>query len=269
MSAEFEDLPSWGRGRWSVTVLLLGLLHLGALFALSDLGPARVVREPDTFEVRLFTESQASAVLLDAHALNNPTLLATVNRRGFSGPAWLNIDPPPFRLPDWREEQRWLTQDTSGLGLSFRGYVRTNLGTSLSVARAPAPPESPVLGGVGAVAHADIFVTGDLAQRALLDRPELTALPAPDLLVPSAVEVLVDHEGFVFSPRLRHRPLIVSPEQAAAQRRADQRALALTRELRFAAANTLPGTDEFPFTKGEVTFNWTTLPPATTNRNDR
>lgn len=266
MSDGLEELPPWGRTRWFASVLLLGLLHLGALFALSDLGPSQPPREPDSFDVRLFTEPHAAAALLDAHALNNPTLLASANPQGFSGPAWLNVDPPPFKLPEWRDEPRWLAQDTTDLGEAFRYYVRTNLGTSLSVAASSAPPETPPPGVQPARDVSRIHVTGDLAQRRLIDRPQLESLPAPDLLLPTEIEVLVDRDGYIFSPRLRHRPLITVPTQATAQRSADRRALELTRKLRFAAMRHLPSSDDFPFTKGVIVFNWTTLPPAVTNR---
>lgn len=260
MSVELEELPPWGRARWGVAVVLLGLLHLGALFALSDLGPARPTRPEDGFSVQLFTEPQAAAMLLDAHALNDPTLLAVVNRRGFSGPAWLNIDPPPFRLPEWREETSWLEQDASVLGLAFRDYVRTNLRTSLSVARAPAAME-PAPDQLRATPDVSgLHVTGALSRRALIESPELPALPSPDLLLPTVVEVMVGTDGYVFSPRLRHRPLIAETARAAAQRAADRRALELTPQLRFAPMTRLPASDRHPFTKGEVSFNWVTRP---------
>lgn len=268
MSDRLEELPPWGRARWSAAVLLLGLLHLGALFALSDFGPVRPRRAADPFTVRLFTDAHSATALLDSHALNDPTLLAAVNPNGFSGPAWLNVDPPPFRLREWRDEQRWLTQDTTGLGTAFREYVRTNLGTSLSIVRAPAPPETPPAGPKPTRDEPQIHLTGDLLQRPLMARPELAPMPAPDLLLPTAVEVLVDRDGFVFSPRLRHRPLIATPAQAVAQRGADQQALALTRGLRFAPMTQLPASDDFPFTKGDVIFNWTTSPVVNTNQTD-
>ena len=45
MSDGLEELPPWGRARWFAAVLLLGLVHIGALFALSDLGPRKGSRE--------------------------------------------------------------------------------------------------------------------------------------------------------------------------------------------------------------------------------
>jgi len=269
MSEALEELPPWSRARWLVAVILLGLLHLGALFALSDLGPARSARSRDTFAVRLFTEPHAAGMLLDAHALNDPTLLAMVNRRGFSGAAWLNVDPPPFRLPEWREPTRWLEQDPGSLGVDFREHVRTNLRTTLSIVRASAPAEAPPPESRRVTDRTDLHVTGDLARRSLVEYPELPGLTAPDLLRPTVIELMVDSEGYVFSPRLRHRPLISDPAQAAAQRTADRRALDLTRQLRFAPMTRLPASDGHPFTKGEITFNWTTHPGVTTATSPR
>ena len=268
MSDGLEELPPWGRARWFAAVLLLGLVHIGALFALSDLGPRKGSREAERFSVRLHTEPGAAAALLDAHALNDPTLLASVNLRGFSGPAWLNVEPPAFRLPEWHDEERWLTQDTAGLGLDFRNYVRTNRGTTLSVAFAPPPPETSPLGSRPGGDVTRVHVAGDLARRRMLELPRLESLPAPDLLRPTQVEVLVNREGFVFSPRLRHGLMITDASMAAAQRAADRRALELTREIRFEPRNFLPVGDEFPFTKGVLNFVCTTHAPISTKRTE-
>lgn len=260
MSNEMEELPPWGGARWFFSVVLLVLLHLGALFLVSGLGEQPAVREAEEFTVRMMTEPGDGSRLLAQFALNDPTLLASANPRGFSGPAWLNITPPPFKLPDWHDEQRWLTQRVADLGGDFRIYVRTNLGTTLSIADQPRPRESSI-GVAEETRRSRIFVVGDLAERQLLDRPELEARPASVVLLPTRVDVLVNRDGFVFSPRLSVSGLEVSAEQRAA----DREALKLIPKIRFAASAKLPESDDFPFDRGTVIFQWITQSPVVTN----
>jgi len=257
MSNDMEELPPWGGARWFFSISLLVLLHLGALFLVSGLSQQPEVREPEEFTVRMLTEPGDGSRLLARYALNDPTLLASASPRGFSGPAWLNIAPPPFKLPDWKDEERWLNQRVEGLGGDFRMYVRTNLGSTLSIAdRQPIPDESSTEVSFRAP-ESQIFVVGDLARRQLLDRPQLESQPGGDVLLPTRVDVMVNQDGFVFSPRLRQGGIEISAEQRAA----DREALKLIPKLRFAAVGNLPADDAFPFARGTVIFQWVTKPP--------
>ena len=261
MSNSLEELPPWGGLRWFFSVSLLLLLHLGALFLLSGMGERPAMRQGDDFSIRLLTEPGDGSRVLAMHALNDPTLLASASPRGFSGPAWLNITPPPFRLPDWTDDERWLTQRVAVLGDDFRVYVRTNLGSTLSVVSRPPTDDDESVGKSEDEVQSRLYVVGDLARRQLLDRPDLESLTSADVLLPTRIEVLVNKDGFVFSPRLQSGGLDVSP----AQRAADQTALRLIPNLRFAATRNLPASDEFPFTRGTIIFQWVTKAVAPTN----
>jgi hypothetical protein len=261
MSDGPAETPPWGRLRWCASVLLIMLLHLGGLFALSDWGEVPPARTPDSFNVRLFAEPGEAHRLLETYSLNDPTLLAAVGPRGFSGPAWMNITPPPFKLPEWSDSERWLTQDISVLGADFRSYVRTNLGATLSIANQPSPPPIRPTGQArNPSPAASVFVAGNLASRPLLAQPELKPVPTTNLLLPTQVEVLVNDKGFVFSPRL-HPAFGVRNE---GQKAADREALKLIPQLQFAPLKRLPGNNDFPFTKGHVIFQWTSTPPPAT-----
>lgn len=266
MSEESAESPPWSRLRWSVSVLLILLLHLGGLFALSDWGEVPAPRLDKRFAVRLLTGKGAAERLLETYSLNDPTLLATVGQGGFSGPAWMNISPPPFKLPEWSDRERWLTQDVSLLGADFRSFVRTNLGATLSIAkRTPVPPiylSHPI---AAAEVRSRLFVAGGLAKRPLLAQPQLASQPSTELLHPTEVEVLVNDKGFVFSPRLKPAVEIRSVAQQAAQRAADRDALRVIPQLQFAPLERLPGKEVFPFTKGYLIFQWATIPPPSTN----
>lgn len=262
MSDELSETPPWGRLRWFVSVLLILLLHLGLLFAVSDWKPERPRVTEKDFTVRLFTGPDAARRLLDAGSLNDPTLLASVGSRGFSGPAWMNVTPPPFKLPEWSDEKRWLTQNVSRLGGDFRTYVRTNLGTMVSISKPTHEEITDDSGTVKRSTSSRLFVVGQLSSRQLLAQPKLPRLPAKDLLDPTEIEVLVNDEGYVFSPRLHTLPGLRSPEQIAA----DNQALKLIPQLRFAPGIGLFASDEFPFTKGRLIFQWDTVSPPSTNQ---
>jgi len=261
MSENSAESPPWGGFRWTAAVLLILMLHLGGLYALSDWAERPAGRGEDPFRVVLLTGAGDARRLLEAASLNDPTLLASVSPRGFSGPAWLNIAPPPFKLPEWTDEERWLTQDVAVLGADFRSYVRTNLGATLSIAKQTLPPPIAAAEVKEAPGVSRLIVAGDLARRPLIEQPELKPMPGGELLMPSEVEVLVDDKGYVFSPRLQPAYGVRSPAQQAA----DREALRLIPRLRFAPVERLPGDDDFPFAKGYVVFHWATAPPAATN----
>ena len=76
----------------------------------------------------------------------------------------------------------------------------------------------------------------------------LPSLPRNDVIGPSTVQVLVDTAGNLASA------VVVAPNADA---EADQLALQLVRNLRFAPAPRL--------TFGEITFTWHTVPVLSTN----
>ncbi|MGB0582675.1 MAG: hypothetical protein ACPGVU_23565 [Limisphaerales bacterium] len=262
MSDEMSETPPWSRFRWLVSVLLILLLHLGLLFAVSDWKPELQKVAQSEFSVRLYTEPDAAGRLLEAGSLNDPTLLASVGAAGFSGPAWMNVSPPPFKLPEWTDEERWLTQNVSGLGGDFRTYIRTNLGTTVSISKPTPPPPIPAITAPQPDTGSRLFVVGQLSSRQLLAQPALPPLPAEGLLNPTEVEVLVNDKGYVFSPRLHTLPGLRSPDQIAA----DNKALELVPKLRFAPGIGLFASDKFPFTKGRLIFQWDTVAPPSTNQ---
>lgn len=260
MSDEMEELPPWRPVRWGTAVVLILLLHLGGIYLLSGVGLPEPVPSRRDFAVKLLTLPDSGQTLLDRYSLRDPTLFAVVSSRGFSGPAWLNVEPPPFELPTWSDPQRWMTQDLDGLGLTFRRAVEGELGSMLSVAPRPEPPRDeprPV-----ASRRTELFVEG-LPTRRLAARPELPGWPSEYVLHPTEIEIFVDARGRVFSPRLLVHPerdLGVGDEGwRATQTAADQHALALTRRLRFEPV--VGRRDQF--SKGRVIVQWVTRPPGT------
>ena len=197
MSNEMEELPPWRPLRWMVAVVLVLLLHLGGIYMLSGWTPPQPPREAAEFKVRLLTTDNAGQTLLDRYSLRDPTMFATISSNDFSFPAWLNVEPPPFNLPEWSDPQRWLTQRSDTLGDTFRQYVRANLGTTLSVAPASSEPAEPATPAPQRSTR--LFVQG-LPTRALTQQPDLLAWPSDFVLQPTVIEVLIDSRGWVFSP---------------------------------------------------------------------
>ena len=76
-----------------------------------------------------------------------------------------------------------------------------------------------------------------------------------EVLADTRVQVLVNADGLIFSPRL----LNPSGVQDLVQRAADQHAIELTRALRFAPATASPAPPE----QGTLVFQWHTTEPPT------
>jgi hypothetical protein len=241
----------WSRRRWWLLVLLVFMAHLILIFAFGtrkQTAPRAVTNVP---------QLQLADAADDMVALTDPTLFALPNPRDFASAIWLPppvVKPPAFRFT---ETPRWLPLAGENLGAVFTQLMQTNLFAAQTNNFKPAPVFSePELAGETALPQNSTFqITGDLAQRRLLDEVSLPSLPYNDVLAPSKVQALVDADGNVISA-----VLLPSENPLEALGRADlgdTNALAFTRRLRFAPA---PG-----LTFGELIFRWHTLPPTATN----
>lgn len=262
MHAETPARDGWRGTRWAAVVGLLFAVHAGALFFFSGWRPAEAAGRDAALVVRLAGRESGSPPMLDQLLLNDPALFARVGASGFSGPAWLQIQPPDFVLPEWTAPDRWLTQNVAGLGLDFRAYVRSHGGSVEPVPRpatpglnGDAPPVTPPL-----ATTSQLHVEGDLRTRAAWTPFALKAWPHDDLLEDSVVEVQVTPEGRVFSARLLGAPGVRPPVQLAA----DDHALEIARGLAF---KPLPDAvaPAGPLTGGRISFQWRTVPPSPTN----
>jgi len=183
--------------------------------------------------------------------LDDPTLFALPNAHDFVSAFWRR--PPAVAQPDFMAAPPpfFLAAPTNKFGMAFRDFMRANPPRPLPMDFNPEPeltlPEVAFDSAVPQTTTAEI--TGELARRPLLT--PLTNLPAirvNDVIAPSKVQVLVDEAGNGAS---------VVVLESSGLPEADQRALRLARNLRFAPAPAL--------TFGEITFRWHTLPAASTN----
>jgi hypothetical protein len=254
-----EDAP-WSRQRWCLLVLVIFGLHLAALWLASERTGQVGLRAEQRTMARWQTSPTGAQKLLDAFEVSDPTLFAMVNTRGFSGAAWLQPPPPTYRASEWTDAQRWLAQPTQTLGEAFQRFATNQRAPLFEPARKPDAPvptlsvRQPVLRE-----RSRLIVEGSLARRTLVQSPPLRSWPATDVLADTHLQVLVDADGLIFSPRL----LSPGGVQDLMQRAADQHAIELTRGLRFAPATNRPTSSPAAPEPGTLVFQWHTIaPPA-------
>jgi hypothetical protein len=189
--------------------------------------------------------------------LGNPALFALPNPHDFSSVIWARI--PVIATPTftWTEAPQWLRLDAKTLGATFNQFMETNRLAEVRLDLKP-QPELAAADGFDTSAlpqNSQLKLLGALAGRGLLNPVYLPAQFVNDVIPPSKVQVLVDAAGNVLSAVLL--PSNNSFQTAGQNATADQKALTVARQLRFAPAAGL--------TLGEMLFLWHTLPDLSTN----
>jgi hypothetical protein len=246
MNAAVTEPRAWSPARrWSLITLVFAA-HVSLILALGDRRPIQT--RPPAPAPSLSLAPDSSEWL----ALNDPTLFALPQRRGFAGATWLKVppvEPPPYR---WTEAPRLLPIRLGDLGAVFAEFMRTNRVVSLAFESKPAPelPQPDALEiGVALPTRSALRVVWELgAARRLLNPPALPSWPAPDLLTNTGAQVLVNADGDV-------RSVTLLPP-GSGEPKADQRALAVARAARF---EPLRGASP-ALTLGVLIFEWHTEP---------
>jgi TonB family protein len=239
-----RDLIRWQRGKWVAVVLAaLSFQCLLLFLAARDVPEVRTIypREPT---VR-FAHSGMPSELLE---LQDASLFASANPRGFSGLAWM-VEPLRSYLPD-----------DALPGLSFLSYVRLRKDApaiSAEVVRLPhvrPEPEPSDLTIPGAVTEpaSRVRVEG-FANRHLVALPKPPVQYATDAVRPTVVQSLVDADGVVLSARVL---------ESSGSKPIDTSAMELARKARFAP---LPAEQREAISIGKITFEWQTLDASGTN----
>jgi len=244
MNSAVLEPRAWSPARRRGWITLIFAAHVGLILALTHRKPAPPRPPAPAPSLSLAPEANESLALTD------PTLFALPHRQGFAGTAWLtttNVPFPPFR---WTEPPRLLPLPVADLGVIFAQFMRTNQFVNRQFETKPAPDLPPPVAGelpVATPTSSTLRVAGDLANRPLLNPPQLQTWRAADLLTNTVVQVLVYAGGAVFSPTL----LTLSGSKEA-----DQNALLVARGTRFE-----PRPRASPaLTVGTLVFEWHTQP---------
>ncbi|MBI3875274.1 MAG: hypothetical protein HY300_04815 [Verrucomicrobia bacterium] len=255
------DLVRWSRNRWCVAVVFLFILQLVLVVMLAGPLPGAAVFRERGVTARIVLGAQANQQLLDSLGLADPALFVRVSRSGFSGAAWLNVSQQEYRLQEWTEPVPWMDRSTAHLGGAFQQFARTNRPPAVAIADKPVElPVASVAGASSAGNESSFRVEGPLRARPLVQTARPRSFTNNDVLADTVVQVLVNSDGQIFSPRLLTASVVKDPVQRAA----DQYALDLTREFRFqplpksAAPNSM--------TDGTLVFHWNTLAPASASK---
>lgn len=262
MNGTGTETQPWSGRRWAFVVGTLCALQVGAVWLLSARSRPPQRQPQVEFTARWLTAPNAARAV-DQLLLNDPTHLAAVNPRSFSG-AWLRPTPPTYRPAEWREAERSFAQPTQTLGTAFQQVTAAGPATLFDPARKlPAAPVALVIAQPPLRSASRLLVEGPLRSRPLLQAPALPSWPHSDVLADTRLQVSVSAEGLVQPPRLPSADRAKDPAQRAAQRAADQHAFELARALRFAPAPKSAEARAATPSEGVLVFQWHTLaPPA-------
>jgi hypothetical protein len=249
MIAAPVEPQSWPKRRWWMTVAFVMLGQLGLIFWLTG---RDVVPRAANLQPSLILPAETAAELPD---LGNPTLFALPNRRGFSGPAWMDVSPLTHPALEWVEPPLWLTQNIAGLGGAFTEFISTNRVGSFQVVK-HTEPQTEVMELYSPFdrlpTRSTVRVEGELVNRPLTSSLTLTSWPATEnVLTNSEVEIGVGANGRVFSSVLL---------AGSGSRQADNFALNLARTARF---QSLVSAGDLSW--GKLVFQWHTIAPTATN----
>jgi hypothetical protein len=244
----------WPQKKWLAVIAIIFAAHVAIIFAFGE--KKQIVPRPVTNVPALKLANDSD----ELPALNDPTLFALPHQRDFAPAARLKLPdakPSSFRF---MEPPHYLpAPDAENLGATFRQFMQTNNFATRALDFKPPPElgESVLPIEPAPAQNSTMQMTGELAQRRLLNAVNLPSLPWNDVIAPSKVQVLVDAGGNVFSW------VLLPPGNALeAASRADigeTNAVQIARTLHFALAKNL--------TVGQIIFNWRTIPVTTTNDN--
>jgi hypothetical protein len=258
-----HDGSRWSCKRWLILIALVFAGHIGLVFIFGERKPIspRTVENVPTLQLA----DNANELL----AIRDPSLFASPRPEDFAGPAWLQSPRVEFHRLEWTEPPRLLQLSANELGNVFNEFMRTNQFVEFQLELKPQPElTAPEYLPIEPIAeNSTLQIQGELAQRQLLNQINLPSLQYDDVIAPSRVQVIVDAAGNVVSAVLLPSDNVM--EAASHYDVADQRALELTRNLRFSPSSSGGAGVLFNpasrLTFGQLIFNWRTVPVSATN----
>lgn len=237
----------WTRRKFFLVLAFVLVLHIALIFLLST--KKQIVPRAVTDVPHLQLANKANEII----ALGDPTLFARPNAHDLITAFCRHI--PAVSQPDftWTEPPRYLPPTPQDFGVALSEFVRNREAAKFPLNFKPAPKlVTPDVAYNAPVPQATTMqISGELAQRRLLNTIKLPSPPYNDVIDASKVQVLVDTAGNVASAVLL---------KTCGVDEIDQRALQLARNLRFAPAPRLM--------LGEITFTWHTVPANTVPINE-
>jgi hypothetical protein len=164
-------------------------------------------------------------------------------------------EPAPWEL---KEPERPLAHSPEGLGNTFTAFMRTNAALPLMVELKPRPapmapaPAPPLLAGASRLQLGE----GLVDRRLLGPAPALPSWTNTDLVTNTVVQVTVNSQGEVFSPRMAS-----GTATTPVQHQADLAALAVARSLRFQPMSSSGASAANGLVRGTLIFQWHTVEP--------
>jgi TonB family protein len=240
-----RDLVRWPRTRWVAVIVAVVLCQGSLLFFAPRAVPDERLKyphEPTVSFVRIATPSEWVG-------LQDNSLFASANARGFSGPAWIVETPRVYVAPDTLASPAFLAfsevePKKEGAGPIFATLPHTRPApdpTALSIRVAAREPQSRLeLEGFGG--------------RQLVSPADIPVQYASDALHPTVVKALVDSDGSVFSCRV---------VESSGSKIVDNSAVNLAREMQFSRSNSVDAPESLSI--GKVIFNWYALDASATN----
>jgi TonB family protein len=237
-----EPRPSdegWTNRKFVLVLLFVLAVHVSLVFLAGT--KKQIVPVPATSYPHLQLADSASELV----ALGDPTLFARPNAHDLVTAFWRQVPPLPRPNFDRPEHPHYLLPGPGNFGATFHEFVKNSRPGEFPLNFKPEPEtiapevtmESPV------PPNTTMQISDELAQRRLLHADDPPSKACNEVLKPSTVQALVDTEGKVVSG------VVLS---SSGNSEADQTALRLIRNLRFAPAPRLMF--------GEITFTWHTVP---------
>ncbi len=231
----------WSPAKLIFFIALALAAHVAFIFIFENKKPSPPRPRPLIPQLQL---ADSSSELI---ALDDPTLFALPHANDYATAFWQRPPVVAEKNFRWTEPPRFLPVMANQLGAAFHAFMLTNPPVPFALNFKPPPPAADFSAAILSppTQTNTVQITGDLAQRRLLNEIVLPSLPFNDVLPPGRVQALVDPAGNVISAMLL---------EPSGLELADTNALAIARTARFATAEQL--------TFGELIFNWHTIPAA-------
>lgn len=245
---------AWGWRRWGGICCVGVIVHAGLVYWF---GGRVLPKEPSpavNASLALAADAGAQGLSMNAPGLSDPTLYALPTMNGFSGGAWLHLEPRQPAVAPWTEPPQWLPIATNGLGEAFSLVQRSqrNPGSIVESLLQPRSTRADILlASEPTRTNSSVAIEGPLSRRTLAAPLRVPSLIHPDVLPQTTLHLKVDPDGRVESAILH---------ESCGVKAFDERALQIAASARFLPAR--PGAERNALTWGKLSFRWHTLLPS-------